>query len=167
MTVPAAQLLVYSFAPGASFDGGLVGALERLESGGALRILGALFVQRDTETDEIVAIDLRGRGAGSAVGPLLGFRLDPSERRRATEKALRDESGGLPGATVRELAAALPPGGAVAAVLVEHVWAGALLDAAERSGGTAVANDLVDATSLADVTPALLAAARRRTEVAG
>lgn len=167
MTAPAAQLLVYAFAPGASFDGGLVGALQRLESGGALRILGALFVQRDTESDEIAAIDLRGRGAGSAVAPLLGFRLDPAERRRATEKALRDESGGLPGSTVRELAAALQPGAAVAAVLVEHVWAGALFDAAERSGGTPVANELVDATTLAEVTPALLAAAQRRTHVGG
>lgn len=166
MTVPAAQLLVYAFAPGASFDGGLVGALERLESGGALRILGALFVQRDADSDEIAAIDLRGRGAGSAVGPLLGFRLDPSERRRSTEKALSDETGGLPGATVRELGAALQPGAAVAAVLVEHVWAGALADAAERSGGTPVANDLVGASSLAEVTPALLAAAGR-THVAG
>jgi hypothetical protein len=167
VSAPPAQLLVYAFAPGASFDGGLVGALERLESGGALRILGALFVQRDTDGDEIAAIDLRGRGAGSAVAPMLGFRLDPGERRRATQKALEDGSGGLPGATVRDLGAALQPGAAVAAVLVEHIWAGALYDAAERSGGTAVMNDLVHATSLADATPALLAAAQRRTPVAG
>ena len=98
MTEPPAHLLVYAFPPGATFEGGLVGALERLESGGALRILGALFVQRDADSEEIAAIDLRGRGAGSAVGPLLGFRLDPAERRKATKRALADDSGGLPGA---------------------------------------------------------------------
>jgi hypothetical protein len=161
MTGPAAQLLVYAFAPGATFEGGLVGALERLESGGALRILGAVFVQRDADSDEIAAIDLRGRGAGSAVGPALGFRLDPAERRKATKRALSDDSGGLPGATVRELADSLAPGAAVAAVLVEHVWAGALAEAAARSGGAPVINALVDAQSLADATPALLAAARQ------
>ena len=152
MTEPPAHLLVYAFPPGATFEGGLVGALERLESGGALRILGALFVQRDADSEEIAAIDLRGRGAGSAVGPLLGFRLDPAERRKATKRALADDSGGLPGATVRELAQTLAPGAAVAAVLVEHVWARAVDDAVQRSGGAGVTNALVDARSLADAT---------------
>ena len=161
MTEPPAHLLVYAFPPGATFEGGLVGALERLESGGTLRILGALFVQRDADSEEIAAIDLRGRGAGSAVAPLLGFRLDPAERRKATKRALADDSGGLPGATVRELAQTLAPGAAVAAVLVEHVWASALDDAAQRSGGAGMTNALVDARSLAEATTSLLEAARR------
>jgi hypothetical protein len=33
------QLLVYGFAPGAEFEGRLVGAIERIESGGTLRVL--------------------------------------------------------------------------------------------------------------------------------
>jgi hypothetical protein len=40
----------------------LVGAIERIESG----------------TAELVAIERRGRGEGSLVAPLLGFRLDPA-----------------------------------------------------------------------------------------
>ena len=36
---PPVQLLVYSFGPDASFEGQLVGALERIEVGGAMRIL--------------------------------------------------------------------------------------------------------------------------------
>jgi len=161
VTAPTAQLLLYAFREDAVFQGALVGALERLESGGALRILGALFVQRDARTGEIAAIDLRGRGAGSAVAPLLGFRLDAAERRRATDRALDDEAGGLPGATVSEIARSLEPGTAVAAVLVEHVWAGALADAVERSGGISLGSRLVAATALADVTSDLLAAARQ------
>jgi hypothetical protein len=62
---------------------------------------------------------------------------------------------------VRELAQSLAPGAAVAAVLVEHVWASAVDDAARRSGGAGMTNALVDARSLADATPSLLEAARR------
>src|SRR6478609_9575752 len=83
------QLLLYGFAADASFEGRLVGALERLESGGALRILDVLFVRRNPESGDIDAIDLHGDGAGGVVAPLLNFRLDEGERRRATERALR------------------------------------------------------------------------------
>ena len=44
-----AHLLVYGFAPGAEFEGRLVGAIERIESGGALRVLDVLFVMRDAD----------------------------------------------------------------------------------------------------------------------
>src|SRR4051812_30216328 len=36
---PTSQLLVYRFGPDAEFEGRLVGALERIESGGAMRVL--------------------------------------------------------------------------------------------------------------------------------
>jgi len=69
-TTPRAQLLVYGFGPGADFEGRLVGALERIESGGTVRIVDALFVANDPETGELVAVDLRGAGAGGIVAPL-------------------------------------------------------------------------------------------------
>ena len=53
------QLLVYTFAPVAKFEGQLVGALERVESGGAVRILDALFVTRAPETGELAAVSLK------------------------------------------------------------------------------------------------------------
>ena len=84
----ALQLLLYRFAADARFEGRLVGALERMESGDTLRIVEALFVARDAETGELAAVDLRSRGAGSLVEPLIGFRLDEHQRRRTTEKAL-------------------------------------------------------------------------------
>jgi hypothetical protein len=49
-TLPARQPLVYRFGPGAAFGGQLVGALERMESGGTLRILDALFVTLEAGT---------------------------------------------------------------------------------------------------------------------
>lgn len=149
------QLLVYGFGPGANFEGQLVGALERLETGGALRILDVLFVHKDAETGALSAVGLRSDGAGGIVAPLLGFRLDEAERRRATERAL--ESPGR-GETVRALGRDLTPGAAVAAALVEHRWAEALEDAVARTGGTPLASTFVDATDLAQVAPDLLGA---------
>jgi hypothetical protein len=161
-TLAPTQLLVYGFGPDADFEGRLVGALERIESGGAVRILDALFVANDPETRELVAIDLKGDGAAGIVAPLLGFRLEPAERRQATERALSPDRRGVPGETLRELWRALEPGAAMVAVLVEHEWASALEDAASRTGGTPLANEFVDGTTLAELAPDLLAAARTR-----
>ena len=65
----SAQLLVYGFGPEADFEGRLVGALERIEGGGALRILEALFIASDPDTGELVAVDLQG-DSGGIVGPV-------------------------------------------------------------------------------------------------
>ena len=153
---PSVQLLVYRFGPDANFEGRLVGALERIESGGALRVLDVLFVQRDAASGELVAVGLHG-DAGGLVGPLLDFRLDPARRGRATERAL----GELPDEVVHALAGELEPGAAVAAVLVDHEWARALEDAVSRTGGSPVASDFVDASSLHELTAEIVAAAGR------
>jgi hypothetical protein len=152
------QLLLYGFAPGAKFEGQLVGALERIESGGSLRILDALFAMRDAETGEFVAVDLKGEGAGGMVAGALDFRLDPTKRRQATERALGTNAEGEP---LRGLEKALEPGASLAAVLVEHVWAKALEDAVARTGGTPLASDFVKATALPELASDLLAAAKR------
>jgi hypothetical protein len=149
------QLMLYRFGSDAEFQGRLVGALERLESGGALRILDVLFVRRSPESVEIDAIDVRG-GSGGLVASLLDFRLDEAARRRATEAAVQAHP-----ELVHELGDALEPGAAVAAVLVDHVWSDALDDAAERTGGTLLANDFVDAEELRELRAELLAAAGR------
>jgi hypothetical protein len=153
------QLLLYSFGADARYEGRLVGALERMESGGALRVLEALFVRNDPETGELTAVDLRSRGAGSMVMPLVDFRLDAGKRDRATKRALDLE--GL-GETLRELGASLAPGAGMAAVLVEHTWARALEDAVSQSSGTPLVSEFVDATSLGELAPRLLAAGRNR-----
>jgi len=80
-TPPHTQLLLYGFGPGADFEGQLVGALERIESGGALHVLDALFVGNDAESGEIVAVDLHGERGGGVVAQLVGF---PSGSERAT-----------------------------------------------------------------------------------
>jgi hypothetical protein len=153
--------LVYRFPPGADFEGRLVGAMERIESGGALKILEGLFVASDPETREPVAIDLKGDGAAGIVAPLVSFRFDAAARGRATKRAMDPNRGGLAPDTLRELASALEPGAAIVAVLVEHAWARALEDAVSRTGGTALAREFVDSERLAELGPDLLAAAAR------
>jgi hypothetical protein len=152
----SAQLLVYGFPPGAAFEGRLAGAIQRIESGGTLRILDVLFVLRDPETSELVALDAHGRGQGSLVAPLLGFRLDPGERRRLSERALRSEAHG---GVLRRLGEGLEPGAAVAAVLVEHVWMAALDDAIAQTGGTPLANEMVAAAGIGELGADVIAAA--------
>ncbi len=142
-----AQLLVYRFGSDAGFEGQFVGALERIDAGRAVRILDVLFVGRDA-AGELTAIDLR-RGAGGIVGAALSFRLDPAERRRATERALQSDAAEL----IRRLGDDLAPGMALAAVLVEHAWVRALDDAAARLAGESVTSELVDASLLTELTP--------------
>jgi hypothetical protein len=156
-TLPVRQLLVYRFGPGAAFEGQLVGALERMESGGTLRILDALFVATEAETGDLLAIDLQG-GSGGLIAKLLDFRLDPAARRRAAARALADASGGL-AQLLRDLGTTLEPGAALAAVLVEHVWAGVREDAVSRTGGSRLASEFVEAETLSELAPELLAEA--------
>jgi hypothetical protein len=161
---PNVQLLAYRFEPGAAFEGQLVGALERMESGGTLRIREVLFVGRDPETGELLAVAGHGKQQGSLVAPLLGFRLDSGERARATERALRAYDRGADPNPLRLLAETLAPGGAVAAVLVEHVWANAIDDAVERTGGAALLSAFVARTELAELSSEIAAAAARAGE---
>ena len=148
------QVLAYRFGSESRFEGQLVGALERIESGGAMRVLDALFVAREPESGELTAVSLSG-GAGGIIGQLLDFRLDPGKRKGATQKALSGPSG----ETIEALAATLEPGGAFAAVLVEHVWALTLGEAVQRIGGAEAASVFVDVGRLGEVAEALLAAA--------
>ena len=161
--IHTAQLLVYRFGPDAGFEGRLVGALERIEAGGAVKIAGALLVACDADSGELVAIDLESHGAGGIVAPLLQFRLEARERVRATERALRPHTSGVPAKTLHLLKRTLEPGEAMVAVLLEHLWAKALEDAVVRTDGTPLTNEFVDATTLADLAPNLVAAATQST----
>lgn len=145
MTLPTRQLLVFRFGPDSRFEGGLLGAAERIENGMALRVVDVLFVHRDAETGELEAISTRG-GDASAV---LDFRLDDRVRRETSLRTLADHP------ALHELGDTLEPGCAVAAFLVQHRWAEALDEAVERMGGTPRAVRFVDETSLRDLLPAL------------
>jgi hypothetical protein len=159
VTLPSRQLLVFGFDADAAFEGQLVGALERLESGGALRIIDVLFVATDEATGEFVSIALRGDTAG-LTAKLLDFRLDSAARRRAGERALGDDAGEGTAELVRDLGGSLKPGTAMAAVLVEHIWSQALEDAVSRVSGRSLASEFVEASTLSELADNLVRAAR-------
>ncbi|MGO9823100.1 MAG: hypothetical protein ACLPTJ_20920 [Solirubrobacteraceae bacterium] len=132
MPVGSRQLLAYRFPPGSRFEGQLVGALERIESGGTMRILDALFVGRDADSGEVVAVSMSSDGTAGMIGSLLSFRLDDHARQTATDRALE----GPAGTVVRAVVETLAPGEALASVLVEHTWAVTLREAIDRLGGS-------------------------------
>jgi hypothetical protein len=154
------ELLVFGFDPPAGeFEGRLIGALERAESGGALKVLEALFVRRDPDTLELSAMLVEG-GTGGLVSELTRFRLDRGHRRDATAATLAgshpDDAGGL-----RLLGDLLEPGAAVVAVRVEHAWASTLGEAVARSGGRALADDVDEDEHPPSLVRRALAVARR------
>jgi hypothetical protein len=162
MATGSKQLLAFTFGTDSHFEGQLVGALERIEIGGTMRVLDGLFVARDPESGEISAIALSDLPPSRVTSGLLDFRLDDRQRRAATRRSL---DGGA-GETVQSLGALLRPGTAIAAVLVEHKRAdppsdavpGALAEAVGRVGGTVVVGEFVDTNDMTELTPRLLAA---------
>ena len=153
------QLLAYRFGADSRFEGQLVGALERIESGGAMRVLDALFVARDADSGELSAYSLAARGGSGAVGAvseLLDFRLSTGGRAGSTRRALE----GPAGEAARSIGDGLRPGEAFAVVLVEHSWAVALTDAVTRTGGTEAAAEFVEVGGLSEVGERLVELAR-------
>jgi hypothetical protein len=154
------EVLVFRFdAAHARFEGTVIGALERAESGGAMRVLEVLIVGREADSGEPAAMRLRGASAG-LIAALADFRLDRARRAGMTARSAGDEQGGVPDATLEELAKDVAPGGAIVAVLLEHVWAAGLAAAVARSGGRQVAEEVVPADAPTDLAPRVLALAR-------
>lgn len=151
------QLLLYKFRAEATFDGRLIGVLERMEAGGAVRTLDVLVVGSDPETGGPFAVDLRAGGAGGMVAALVGFRLDAAQRRAATRRLL--SAGGARAELALELAETLEPGEVCVALLIRHDWAGALSRAVQDMCGRELASATVEPETLAELAPELLAAA--------
>jgi hypothetical protein len=155
-----AHLRVYRFEPHAVFEGGLAGAIERMQLGGDAKLLDALFVTRDAHGGTPDAIDLATAGAGATLASLLDFRLDPGRRRAITERTLAKHPRGVPRPLIEAIAATLPAGAALFAVLDTGDTAAMLEDAVARCGGRVIADEPVDAQALAEVDARLRAAVR-------
>ena len=70
------QLVAIGFPPDAEFEGRIMDELERLESHETIRILDLLFVGKDAETGDLLALDYQGEELGAIVGALLGFEFE-------------------------------------------------------------------------------------------
>jgi hypothetical protein len=157
MSEPA-HLRVYRFDPGTVFEGGLVGAVERMKLGRDTKLLDALFVTHDPGSGGLAAVDLASGGAGGTFASMLDFRLDAGRRHAITERTLAEHRGGVPRPLIEAIAATLEAGAAIVAVLHTGGAPTVLDEAVARSHGRLIANDPVDAQSLAQAGPQLLAA---------
>ena len=58
------------------FEGRIMDELEKLERHETIRILDLLFVGKDAETGDLLALDYQGEELGAIVGALLGFEFE-------------------------------------------------------------------------------------------
>ena len=154
-----ANLRVYRFDPGAVFEGGLVGAIERMQLSRDTKLLDALFVTHDPTSGGLAAVDLASGSAGGTFASMLDFRLDAGRRQAITQRTLAEHPGGVPRALIEALAATLQDGAAIIAVLHSGAVPTVLDEAVARARGRLIANDPVEAQALAHAGPQLLTAA--------
>src|SRR5918993_5840779 len=74
------QLLAIGFDPDARFEGRIMDELANLERHETIRILDLLFVDKDAETGDLLALDYQGEELGAIVGALLGFEFEGEEQ---------------------------------------------------------------------------------------
>jgi hypothetical protein len=153
-----AYLRVYRFDPGTAFEGGLVGAVERIQLGRGTKLLDALFVTNDPASGAVAAVDLGSGGADGTFASMLDFRLDVGRRQAITERTLAEHRRGVPRPLIEAVAGTLEAGAAIFAILHSGGAPTVLDEAVARARGRLVANDPVDAQGLGDAGPQLLAA---------
>jgi uncharacterized membrane protein len=154
------QMLVVAFGPDANLEGRIVDELAKLESERTIRILDLLFVHKDADTGELLALDHQGESLGAIVGALLGFEGEGVEQRLQDEGA-GDRAFGLTGSEIEDLARSLEPGTSAGFLLVEHVWARDLKRAIRDAGGVPVREGFLTPETVRAVEPELAAVAER------
>jgi len=126
MTGPVQVLVVGFDHP--SFSGEVLAELGRLRAAGVVRLVDVLLVSRgDDGTFETLPPPAGADpGLGQVAAGLLGVTEETSESDH-------------PGEGSWSLADAVEPGGTAAVALIEHLWAGPLVEAVSRAGGQTLA----------------------------
>jgi uncharacterized membrane protein len=150
------QLLAIGFPADAEFEGRIMAEIERLESHETIRVLDLLFVAKDAETGDLLALDYQGEDLGAIVGALLGFEFD-GEQPDGTTEGIQGHAFGLSQTEMREMAASLHPGDSAGFLLVEHVWARDLKSAVRDAGGFPLGDGFLTPEALAAVGTELVA----------
>jgi uncharacterized membrane protein len=149
------QLVAIGFAPEAKFEGRVMDELSRLERHETIRILDLLFVHKDAQTGDLLALDYQGEELGAIVGALLGFEFEgdlPSDTQEIESHAF-----GLSQREIEEIAASLDPGSSAGFVLIEHVWARNLKRAIRDAGGFPLGEGFLTPEAIAAVGAELVA----------
>jgi uncharacterized membrane protein len=150
------QLVVIGFPLEAELEGRIMAEFERLERHETIRILDLLFVGKDAETGDLLALDYQGEDLGAIVGALLGFEFD-GEQPNGTTEGIQGHAFGLSQTEMQEMAASLEPGDSAGFLLVEHVWARDLKSAIRDAGGFPLGDGFLTPEALAAVCNELVA----------
>ena len=149
------QLVAIGFAPEANFEGRIMDELSRLERHETIRSLDLLFVHKDAQTGDLLALDYQGEELGAIVGALLGFEFEgdlPSDTQEIESHAF-----GLSQREIEEIAASLDPGSSAGFLLIEHVWARNLKRAIRDAGGFPLGEGFLTPEAIAAVGAELVA----------
>jgi uncharacterized membrane protein len=149
------QLLAIGFDPDARFEGRIMDELASLERHETIRILDLLFVGKDAETGDLLALDYQGEELGAIVGALLGFDFEGEQPSEVS--GIEGHAFGLSQREIHGIAASLKPGGSAGFLLIEHVWARDLKRAIRDAGGFPLGEGFLTPETLAEVATELLA----------
>jgi uncharacterized membrane protein len=150
------QLLAVGFDPDARFEGRIMNELANLERHETIRILDLLFVGKDAETGDLLALDYQGEELGAIVGALLGFDFEGEQPSQEVSE-IEGHAFGLSQGEIQGIAASLKPGSSAGFVLIEHVWARDLKRAIRDAGGFPLGEGFLTPETLAAVATELLA----------
>jgi hypothetical protein len=142
MTTGPVQLLAIAFA-GDDLADEVRAEFDRLSGAPGIRLLDALFVQKDDQGELHVA-ELEDETPEVAPGRYLMALFDG-------DAADLSHLEGVDATELWDAAAAIPRGTVAAVLLIEHTWAAALRDALERAGGAAVVDAWVAPEDLASI----------------
>jgi len=148
-------LLAIGFDQDARFEGKIMDELASLERHETIRILDLLFVGKDAETGDLLALDHQGKELGAIVGALLGFVFEGEQPSEVSE--IEGHAFGLSQREIQGIAASLKPSSSAGFLLIEHVWARELKGAIRDAGGFPLGEGFLTAETLAEVASELLA----------
>jgi uncharacterized membrane protein len=150
------QLLAIGFDQDARFEGRIMNELANLERHETIRILDLLFVGKDAETGDLLALDYQGEELGAIVGALLGFDFEGEQPSHEVSE-IEGHAFGLSHREIQGIAASLKPGSSAGFLLIEHVWARDLKQAIRETGGFPLGEGFLIPETLAEVASELLA----------
>jgi DNA-binding NarL/FixJ family response regulator len=141
MTAPL-QLIALTFRLDTDAESHLLAEVDRIEGRGVLRVLDMVLVAKGQDgTVEGLEIG-DDEDFGSLLAGISPFGAQNGGRATAGNGAAREPAGsGV--AAIQDLANSLEPGNAVAFLLVEHLWAGPLVDAVSAVGGALISDDFL------------------------
>src|ERR671918_1809821 len=150
------QLLALGFPPDAEFEGRIMDELANLERHETIRILDLLFVGKDAETGDLLALDYQGEELGAIVGALLGFDFEDEQPSHEVSE-IEGHAFGLSEREIQGIVASLKPGSSAGFLLIEHVWARDLKRAIRDAGGFPLGEGFLTPEALAEVALELVA----------